>query len=193
MHASVFTSEFGRDLDLHELVNSYLRTAFAQLSEAVACNRLHSSQARLSGWLLTSGDSIGCDEVAITPEFLSQLLGSSPAAVSRSARILRGAGLIRYDRGHVAIVDRAGHESIACECYGVIRTELDGVVRRARLRSMAGGAPTASAPPADAKRLAWQPRAASGHGLEAGWRNAKAHRVIGNDTKHSPIRFVAAL
>ncbi len=66
----------------------------------------------------------------ITQEFLAQMLGARRSTVSVSAGILQRAGLIRYTRGHVTIVDRAGLEAVSCECYGVIKAELDRVSRR---------------------------------------------------------------
>jgi hypothetical protein len=86
-----------------------------------ACNRLHSNEERLGRWLLMSHDRVGTDEFEITHELLGQILGSR-----------RAAGLIRYHRGRVTIVDRAGLEAVACECYRAITTELDGVVERAQ-------------------------------------------------------------
>jgi CRP-like cAMP-binding protein len=140
MDAPTFLKEVGRDGPLRELVNDYLQALFGQISQAAACNRLHSNEERLSRWLLMSHDRVGADEFAITHEFLGQMLGSRRATVTLSAGILQAAGLIRYHRGHVTIVDRAGLESAACECYGVIKRELDGVVQRALRRSAGGSA-----------------------------------------------------
>ena len=106
----------------------YTQALFGQISQAAACNRLHSSEERLSRWLLMSHDRVGADEFMITQEFLGQMLGARRSTVSVSAGILQRAGLIRYVRGHVTIVDRAGLEAVSCECYAVIRHELDRVV-----------------------------------------------------------------
>jgi Crp-like helix-turn-helix domain len=134
MDATTFTHEVESDLDLHEVVDDYVRAVFNQLSQAVACNRLHSTTERLARWLLASGDRIGTDEFAITNQLLGQLLGSSEATVRRCALTLHAAGLINSQDGRKSIVDRRGLEAIACECYGVIKVELDGVIRRARIR-----------------------------------------------------------
>jgi hypothetical protein len=125
---------------LRELVDDYLQALFGQISQAAACNRLHSTEERLSRWLLMSHDRVGTDEFAITHEFLGRMLGARRATVTLSAGILQAAGLIRYHRGQVTIVDRAGLESVACECCGVIETELNGVVQRALRRSPANEA-----------------------------------------------------
>jgi CRP-like cAMP-binding protein len=142
MDASAFLDEIERDGPLRELVHDYLQVLFGQISQAAACNRLHSSEERLSRWLLMSADRVGTDEFAITHKFLSQMLGSRRATVTKSAGILQAAGLVTYRRGQVRIVDRAGLEAVACECYGVIEAELDGVVQRALRSSTATGAPT---------------------------------------------------
>lgn len=134
MQATTFIHEVERDADLREVVDDYLRALFNQLSQAVACNRLHSTTERLARWLLASGDRLGTDEIAITNQLLGQLLGSSEATVRRCSVSLHAAGLIISLRGRMVIVDRPGLEAVACECYGTIKAELDGVVRRARIR-----------------------------------------------------------
>ena len=128
MEATAFMDWFDRSSTFQSLVDKYTQALFGQISQAAACNRLHSSEERLSRWLLMSHDRVGSDEFVITQEFLGQMLGARRSTVSVSAGILQRAGLIRYVRGHVTIVDRAGLEAVACECYSVIRTELDRVV-----------------------------------------------------------------
>ena len=123
-----FLSLFDRSRAFQALVERYTQALFGQISQAAACNRLHSSEERLSRWLLMSHDRVGADEFIITQEFLGQMLGARRSTVSVSAGILQRAGLIRYVRGHVTIVDRAGLEAVSCECYAVIRSELERVV-----------------------------------------------------------------
>jgi hypothetical protein len=134
MDASTFTHEVESDVDLHKVVDDYVRAVFNQLSQAVACNRLHSTTERLARWLLASADRISIDEFAITNQFLGQLLGSSEATVRGCSLSLHAAGLVNFRHGRMTIVDRPGLEAIACECYGVIKMELDGVIRRATNR-----------------------------------------------------------
>jgi hypothetical protein len=81
-----------------------------------------------------SHDRVGTDEFAVTHELLGQILGSRRATVTLSAERLRAAGLIRYYRGRVTIVDRVGLEAAACECYRAITAQLDGVIQRAQRR-----------------------------------------------------------
>jgi CRP-like cAMP-binding protein len=139
-----FLEELQRAGALRDLVNDYLPALFGQISQSAACNRLHSSEERLARWLLMSHDRVGTDEFRITHKFLARMLGSRRATVTVAAGILQEAGLIRYQRGRVTIVDRAGLEAAACECYRVIETELQGVVQRAytRQHTSAGRAPS---------------------------------------------------
>lgn len=125
MDAAVFLAELGRVDLFRQLVQNYIQALFGQIAQAAACNRLHSNEERLSRWLLMSHDRVGRDEFDITHEFLGQMLGSRRATVTLSAGVLQAAGLIRYHRGRVIIVDRAGLEEVACECYGVIREVFD--------------------------------------------------------------------
>jgi CRP-like cAMP-binding protein len=127
MDTAAFLTLFERSSAFQSLVDKYTQALFGQISQAAACNRLHSSEERLSRWLLMSHDRVGSDQFMITQEFLGQMLGARRSTVSVSAGILQRAGLIRYVRGHVTIVDRAGLEAVSCECYSVIRGELERV------------------------------------------------------------------
>src|ERR1700681_2499069 len=128
MDAAAFLAVFERLGAFQALVDKYTQALFGQISQAAACNRLHSSEERLSRWLLMSHDRVGSDQFMITQEFLGQMLGARRSTVSVSAGILQRAGLIRYVRGNVTIVDRAGLEAVSCECYSVIRGELERVI-----------------------------------------------------------------
>jgi CRP-like cAMP-binding protein len=134
MVSSAFLTSIKEEATVRELVEDYVEALFGQIAQAAACNRRHSNEERLSRWLLMSQDRVGLDEFAVTHEFLGQLLGSRRPTVTLSAHVLQAAGLIRYRRGRVTIVDRRGLETMACECYGVIKAELDGVLDRAVLR-----------------------------------------------------------
>jgi CRP-like cAMP-binding protein len=132
--AATFAHEVESDLDLRSVVDVYLRAVFNQLAQAVACNRLHTTTERLARWLLASGDHLGIDEFAITYKLLGHLLGSSDVTVRRCSLSLQAPGLIDFQHGRITIIDRRGLESVACECYGVIKRDLDGVGRRAEVR-----------------------------------------------------------
>lgn len=127
MDASRFLAEVDGSSRLGVLIRRYLPALFGQIAQAAACNRLHSNEERLSRWLLMSHDRVGRDQFAITHEFLGQMLGSRRATVTLSAGVLQAAGLIRYRRGLVVILDRQGLEDVACECYAVVRRGLERV------------------------------------------------------------------
>jgi CRP-like cAMP-binding protein len=131
LDATKFLDEFDRHGPLRAVVNDYLATLVGQISQSAACNRRHSSEQRLSRWLLLSHDRAGRDTFDISREFLGQLLGSPPLAVALSTGILEAGGLIKYRNGQLSVVDRAGLESSACECYEAMRHQLDRVSRQA--------------------------------------------------------------
>lgn len=125
MEAAAFVAEVERPGAFRRMVQSYIQALFGQIAQAAACNRLHSNEERLSRWLLMSHDRVGADSFPITHEFLAQMLGARRATVTLSAGLLQAAGLIRYHRGWVTVLDRDGLESASCECYGVIKSALD--------------------------------------------------------------------
>ena len=95
----------------------------SMLSQCVACNRAHAVEQRMCRWLLMTRDRVEADEFPLTQEFLAQMLGVHRPAVNIAGGALQRAGLIRYSRGKITIVNREGLEGSACECYEVIRTE----------------------------------------------------------------------
>jgi Crp-like helix-turn-helix domain len=125
--AAVFLEWCERNRAAQMLVDRYTQALFGQIAQAAACNRLHSSEERLSRWLLMSQDRIGADQFMITQEFLGQMLGARRSTVSVSAGILQRAGIIKHARGHVTIVNREQLEEVSCECYAVIKSELERV------------------------------------------------------------------
>jgi CRP-like cAMP-binding protein len=110
---------------LHDLLLRYVQALFILTAQSVACNRLHSVQQRCARWLLMCHDRTHTDEFPLTQEFMAQMLGIRRASVTEAAGQLQGAGLIRYQRGVITILDRPGLERASCECYGIIRAEFD--------------------------------------------------------------------
>jgi len=106
---------------LRDLADRHTEALYGHAIQSVACNALHSVEARFCRWLLTCHDRISIDTVALTQEFLADMLGVQRTTVTAVARSLQDKGLIRYRRGVVDIVDRAGLQAMTCECYGVIR------------------------------------------------------------------------
>jgi CRP-like cAMP-binding protein len=102
-----------------------------QLSQNVACNRLHSPEERAARWLLMTADRVGAERFPLTQEFLAQMLGVRRATVSITAGLLHNAGLISYTRGVITVDDRAGLEDAACDCYGIVRDEFQELAKPA--------------------------------------------------------------
>ena len=113
------------DDTLHDIMQKYTRFAFGQLAQTAGCNRLHSLEERCCRWLLICQDNALADSFPITHEFLATMLGVQRSGVSITASFLQKAGLIRYARGRVTIVNRAGLEDAACECYASTRAEIE--------------------------------------------------------------------
>jgi CRP-like cAMP-binding protein len=127
LEASVFAELVAHSGPIQVLIDRYTQALFGQIAQGAACNRLHSSEERLSRWLLMSQDRVQSDQFEITQEFLGQMLGARRSTVSVSAGILQRAGLVKYTRGHVTIVDREGLKAVSCECYAVIKSQLDRI------------------------------------------------------------------
>ena len=111
---------------LRRLLNRYTQAYLTQVAQTAACNRLHRIEARCARWLLMTHDRVGgAERFPLTQEYLAIMLGVRRAGVTVAAGALRDAGLIRYSRGAVRVLDRAGLEAAACECYGIVRRHFD--------------------------------------------------------------------
>ena len=97
----------------------------AQSLQTVACNALHTVEARCCRWLLTTQDRISRDTLPLTHEFLAEMLGVQRPTVSLVTRRLQSAGLIKQGRGVVTVLDRKGLENVTCECYRTIRRSFE--------------------------------------------------------------------
>ena len=106
---------------IRDLVDRHAEALFGHAIQSVACNALHSVEARFCRWLLTCHDRISSDTVALTQEFLADMLGVQRTTVTAVARALQDKGVISYRRGVVDIIDRPALEALTCECYGAIR------------------------------------------------------------------------
>ena len=123
--AAAFTEEIKRNGPLVRVLNRYTLALFNQVAQTTACNRVHLLEQRCARWLLQTHDRVASDQFLLTQEFLAQMLGVRRSGVSAAAGLLQKAGLIRYARGRITVLDRPGLESAACECYGVIKREFD--------------------------------------------------------------------
>jgi CRP-like cAMP-binding protein len=120
MRARDFLSEINRSPGFEGIIRRYSGMMLALVAQSAACNRAHQVDERCARWLLMTQDQAG-GAFPITQEFLAQMLGVSRPSVALSAATLQKAGLISYHRGEMMIVDRAGLERAACECYAVDR------------------------------------------------------------------------
>jgi CRP-like cAMP-binding protein len=125
---SQFHAAASRSRAIRDLIVRYNELLIAQIHQSVACNALHDVEARLCRWLLQTCDRLGNDTVPLTQDFLAQMLGVRRTTVTIVARDLQAAGLIRYRRGLIHIVNRTALEESACECYDTIRHQMDGLV-----------------------------------------------------------------
>lgn len=121
----VFREEYKRIGELHRLLLLYTQALLTQFSQSAVCNQLHSVHQRLCRCLLLSHDRVPSNQLVMTQELISNTLGVRREGVSVAAHQLQEAGLIRYNRGRITIVDRAGLEAEVCECYGVVKSECD--------------------------------------------------------------------
>jgi CRP-like cAMP-binding protein len=103
----------------------YAHIRLNQITQTAICNRFHDLEARLCRWLLLVHDRLQSDQLPFTQEFLSMMIGSRRAALGLVAGTLQEAGLIRYHRGEITILNRQGLEDSACECYRIMRNELN--------------------------------------------------------------------
>jgi CRP-like cAMP-binding protein len=122
---SVIREEFQRGGAFTQLVHDFLYMQMTEMAQSVLCNRLHQVERRLARWLLTSSDRLQCETLQITQESMAQMLGARRSTVTVAAGGLQDARLIDYRRGRITIVDRAGLEGVACECYADVRTIYD--------------------------------------------------------------------
>ncbi|MGY1604447.1 Crp/Fnr family transcriptional regulator [Geodermatophilus sp. SYSU D00815] len=112
---------------LHDVLHRYTQATMVQLAQNVACNRLHTTEQRCARWLLQTRDRVGADEFALTQEFLAQMLGVRRGTVSLTAGVLQQAGLIRYTRGRITVLDVERMHEAACDCYDIVQVEYDGL------------------------------------------------------------------
>jgi len=110
---------------LRDAIVKYNEVLLAQIQQGAACNAFHEAEERLCRWLLQTRDRIDADIIPLTQEFLSQMLGVRRTTVTLIARSLQKRGLVHYRRGKIKIVDRAGLEKCACECYGTVRRQIE--------------------------------------------------------------------
>jgi CRP-like cAMP-binding protein len=125
MSAAAMREEFKRGGEFQLALLRYTQSLIAQISQTAVCNRLHTTEQRLCRWMLMTHDRTHRDELQMTHEFISNMLGIQREAVSIASRRLKDKGAISYARGHIRILDRGILENSACECYRVVKAEQD--------------------------------------------------------------------
>jgi CRP-like cAMP-binding protein len=125
LKAAVLKTEFERGGPLQYLLLRYTQALIAQMTQTAVCNRHHSVDQQLCRWLLLSLDRIPSNELVMTQELIANMLGVRREGVTEAAGKLQAAGLIRYSRGHITVLDRPKLEVQVCECYAVVKTEMD--------------------------------------------------------------------
>ena len=125
LKAQVMKEEFNRTGPVLHLLLRYTQALITQMAQTAVCNRHHTLDQQLCRWLLLSLDRLQGNELVMTQELIANMLGVRREGVTEGAVKLQQAGLIRYSRGHITVLDRAGLETRSCECYAVVKREYD--------------------------------------------------------------------
>ena len=123
LSAEAFRRYLDDSPELRAGVGRYAQAVMTLLAQNSACNRRHSVEERCVRWLLMTHEQVGADSFELTHQFLSQMLGVRRATVTVTAGALQQAGYLKYHRGIITILNRAGLEDMACECYAIIHNE----------------------------------------------------------------------
>jgi CRP-like cAMP-binding protein len=122
---SILKREFALGGHLQRLALRYTQALITQMTQTAACNRHHTLDQQLCRWLLLSIDRLSGNELIMTQELISDMLGVRREGVTTAARHLQEEGLIRYSRDHIHVLDRTKLEKRICECYAVVKKEYD--------------------------------------------------------------------
>jgi CRP-like cAMP-binding protein len=125
LQAQIIKDEFDKTGPVLHLLLRYTQALITQMAQTAVCNRHHSLDQQLCRWLLLSLDRLQGQELVMTQELIANMLGVRREGVTEGAMKLQQAGLIRYSRGHITVLDRAGLEKRSCECYSVVKKEYD--------------------------------------------------------------------
>lgn len=132
MKSRLFKKELARSPSLRAVMLRYANVFFNQVAQSAVCNCFHSIQQRCCRWMLMTSDRMQSDQFPLTQETLATMLGVQRTGISAAASSLQRAGLIRYSRGTVRILDRRGLQRRSCECYETSRRELDRLLSASR-------------------------------------------------------------
>ena len=129
--------EFNRGGLLFRVLLRYTQALMTQMNQTAACNRHHSVEQQLCRWLLLTLDRLPSNELVMTQDLVASMLGVRREGITEAAGNLQRAGLIRYRRGHISVLERPGLEAAVCECYAVVRKELVRLLSDVRYRQTA--------------------------------------------------------
>ena len=133
LESRLLMQEFDRAGPMQRLLLRYTQALITQMTQTAACNRHHSIEQQLCRWLLLTLDRLPSNnELIMTHELVASMLGVRREGISEAAGKLQHAGFIRYRRGHITVLDRPGLETRACECYAVVKKELNRLVTDVR-------------------------------------------------------------
>jgi CRP-like cAMP-binding protein len=130
IEASQFRGALQENPDLRATCNAYAQAFLSEALQTAACNSVHMVEERCARWLLMSHDRSDDDTLALTQEYLADMLGVCRSTVTLAAGALQRAGLIRYRRGAITVLDRLGLEAASCECYRIIREQYERLLER---------------------------------------------------------------
>jgi len=134
LQSSLLLQEFNRAGLLQHLLLRYTQALMTQMSQTAVCNRHHSVEQQLCRWLLLTLDRMQVNELVMTQELIASMLGVRREGITEAAGNLQRMGFISYRRGHIAVLDRSGLDSRVCECYAVVKTELNRLLSDVRYR-----------------------------------------------------------
>ena len=134
LRAKLLQEEFNRGGLMQRLLLRYTQALLTQMCQTAACNRHHSVEQQLCRWLLLTLDRLPSNELVMTQELVAGALGVRRESITEAAGNLQRAGILRYRRGHIAVLARSGLESGACECYAVVKKELARLLSDVRYR-----------------------------------------------------------
>jgi CRP-like cAMP-binding protein len=125
LKAALMLQEFNHAGPVQRLLLRYTQALIMQISQTAVCNRHHTIEQQLCRWLLLTLDRLESEELTMTQELIASMLGVRREGITEAAGKLQNAGIIRYRRGHIMVLDRSGLETHVCECYSVVKKEFD--------------------------------------------------------------------
>jgi CRP-like cAMP-binding protein len=129
IRSAILREQFVKGGTLQRLVHTFAYLQLVQTAQSVLCNRMHEVDARLARWLLTSADRMESESLNLTQGFLAEMLGVQRSTVTVAAGELQRAGMIGYSRGRINIVDRPALTKVACECYAIVSSSYERILK----------------------------------------------------------------